>query len=49
VGEFEKLFMQTWDKQKGKPLARREASAVIPPRGKDIVRAIGVSVRPSHS
>jgi cardiolipin synthase A/B len=41
VGEFEKLFIQTWDKQKGKPLARRDASVVIQPRGKDIVRAIG--------
>jgi cardiolipin synthase A/B len=41
VGEFEKLFIQTWDKQKGKPLARREDAAVIQPRGKDIVRAIG--------
>jgi cardiolipin synthase A/B len=41
VGEFEKLFIQTWDKQKGKPLARRDASAVIQPRGKEIVRAIG--------
>jgi cardiolipin synthase A/B len=41
VGEFEKLFIQTWDKQKGKPLARADASAVIQPRGKDIVRAIG--------
>jgi len=41
VGEFEKLFIQTWDKQKGKPLVRRDSSAVIQPRGNDIVRAIG--------
>jgi cardiolipin synthase len=41
VGEFEKLFIQTWNKQKGTPLARRDSSAVVLPRGKDIVRAIG--------
>jgi cardiolipin synthase len=41
VGEFERLFIQTWDKQKGKPLARKDPAAVVQPQGKDIVRAIG--------
>jgi cardiolipin synthase len=41
VGEFEKLFIQSWDKQKGKPLAHRDPAAVVQPQGKDIVRAIG--------
>ena len=41
VGEFEKLFIQTWDKQKGNPLASRDSPAVVQPQGKDIVRAIG--------
>jgi cardiolipin synthase A/B len=40
AAEFEKLFGQTWDKQKGKPLAR-QAAAPAPPQGHDIVRAIG--------
>jgi cardiolipin synthase len=41
VGEFQKLFMQTWDKQHGKPLAQRNYFPVIARQGKEIVRAIG--------
>jgi cardiolipin synthase A/B len=41
AGEFEKLFIQTWDKQKGHPLVGRDSAAVIQPQGKDMVRAIG--------
>lgn len=41
VAEFEQLFNQTWDKQKGKPLAQPAAPLAILPRGNDIVRAIG--------
>ena len=40
VAEFEKLFGQTWDKQKGKPLAPQAATPAAP-QGHDIVRAIG--------
>jgi cardiolipin synthase len=40
VAEFEKLFAQSWDKQKGKPLAALAASPLAP-RGQEIVRAIG--------
>ena len=41
VAEFQKLFMQTWDRQQGKPLAPKNYFPVIAPQGKDIVRAIG--------
>jgi cardiolipin synthase A/B len=40
VAEFEKLFGQSWDKQKGKPLAARIAAS-SPVQGHEIVRAIG--------
>jgi cardiolipin synthase A/B len=40
VAEFEKLFAQSWNKQKGKPLAMLSASPLAP-RGKEIVRAVG--------
>lgn len=41
VGELQKLFMQTWDKQHGKPLAEKDYFPAVAPQGKDIVRAIG--------
>jgi len=41
VAEFQKLFMETWDKQKGEPLAQKQYFPALPPQGKDIVRAIG--------
>ncbi len=41
VGEFQKLFLQTWEKQQGKPLAAKNYFPLLEPRGKDIVRAIG--------
>jgi cardiolipin synthase len=41
VAEFQKLFMDTWEKQRGKPLAPREYFPVLQPQGKEIVRAIG--------
>jgi cardiolipin synthase len=41
VGEFQKLFMQTWDKQHGKPLAQKDYFPTVAPQGKEIVRAIG--------
>src|SRR4029450_13190239 len=40
-GEFQKLFMQTWDKQHGKPLAQRNYFPVIERQGTEIVAAIG--------
>ena len=41
VGELQKLFMQTWKKQRGTPLAPKEYFPTLNAQGKDIVRAIG--------
>ncbi len=41
VGELQKLFIGTWEKQHGKPLAAREYFPALKPQGNDIVRAIG--------
>ncbi len=41
VAEFQKLFLQTWDKQHGPPLASKAYFPTLPAQGKDIVRAIG--------
>lgn len=40
VAEFQKLFLQTWEKQKGPALAPRNHFPKLTPQGKDIVRAI---------
>lgn len=41
VGELQKLFIQTWEKQRGKPLASKEYFPALKAQGNDIVRAIG--------
>ena len=41
VGEFQKLFMETWQKEKGKPLAAKDYFPALQAQGKDIVRAVG--------
>jgi cardiolipin synthase len=41
VGELQKLFMESWEKQRGKALAEKAYFPVLNPVGKDIVRAIG--------
>jgi cardiolipin synthase len=41
VAELQKLFIATWEKQRGKPLAEKEYFPALKVRGKDIVRAIG--------
>ena len=41
VAEFQKLFMQTWGKQKGKPLAPKAYFPAIAQQGKELVRALG--------
>jgi cardiolipin synthase len=41
VAGFQKLFMQTWEKQKGPALAQRDYFPVIASPGREIVRAIG--------
>jgi cardiolipin synthase len=41
VAEFQKLFMQTWEKQGGDPLPEGAYYPRLEPRGRDIVRAVG--------
>ena len=41
VGELQKLFIGTWEKQRGKPLSPRAYFPELTAQGKDIVRAIG--------
>jgi cardiolipin synthase A/B len=43
VAEFQKLFLTTWEKQKGKPLAAKNYFPQPATAGKQIVRAIGSS------
>jgi cardiolipin synthase len=41
VAELQKLFIDTWEKQRGKPLAAKNYFPELHTQGKDIVRAIG--------
>jgi len=41
VAEFQKLFLQSWNKQQGEPLATKAYFPPLEALGKDIVRAIG--------
>lgn len=41
VAEFQRLFMDTWVRQKGEPLAARDYFPDLQTRGSEIVRAIG--------
>jgi cardiolipin synthase A/B len=41
VADFQKLFLETWEKQKGPPLRREDYFPAVPPQGRDVVRAIG--------
>lgn len=41
VAEFQKLFLQTWEKQKAPALAAKAFFPKLTPQGHDIVRAIG--------
>lgn len=41
VAEFQKLFMDTWKRQKGEPLAAANYFPTLTAQGNDIVRAIG--------
>jgi cardiolipin synthase len=43
VAEFQKLFLATWDKQKGEALAPRNSFPLPANKGKEVVRAIGSS------
>jgi cardiolipin synthase len=41
VADFQRLFLETWRKQKGPSLREEDYLPTIPPAGKEIVRAIG--------
>ena len=41
VAEFQKLFIETWEKQKGEPLAPRRYFPALQRQGDDVVHAIG--------
>ena len=43
VAELQKLFIDTWQRQKGAPLAPRAYFPTLSVKGKDVVRAIGSS------
>ncbi len=49
VAEFQKLFMDTWRKQKGSPLAEKTYFPKLDKQGDDIVRAIGSASDDPHS
>lgn len=43
VAEFQKLFLATWEKQKGPAIAPPHPFPLLPNRGREVVRAIGSS------
>ncbi|HZT55438.1 MAG TPA: phospholipase D-like domain-containing protein, partial [Burkholderiaceae bacterium] len=43
VAEFQKLFLETWAKQKGAPLAKRNFFPALTRQGSEVVHAIGSS------
>jgi cardiolipin synthase len=43
VAEFQKLFLATWEAQKGEPLASLNFYPPLQPKGNEVVRAIGSS------
>jgi cardiolipin synthase A/B len=49
VAEFQRLFMDTWTKQRGKPLAAKKYFPRLDKQGDEIVRAIGSASADPHS
>jgi cardiolipin synthase len=49
VEEFQKLFLQTWAKQRGDPLAAANYFPVLAAKGREMVRAIGSTPDDPHS
>jgi cardiolipin synthase len=41
VASLQKLFLETWEKQKGPPVGPRQYFPALAPQGKEVVRAIG--------
>ena len=49
VAEFQKLFLETWEKQRGEPLSDARFFPTLEERGKDIVRAVGSASDEAYS
>jgi cardiolipin synthase len=49
VGEFQKLFLETWSAQQGEPLSDRDYFPPSEAKGKEVVRAIGSSPEEPYS
>lgn len=49
VGELQKLFIETWEKQQGDPLAPRDYFPASEHQGNDVVRAVGSSPEDPYS
>jgi cardiolipin synthase len=49
VADFQKLFLETWQRQKGDPLPRRTYFPTLAPRGNQVVRALGGSPEEPYS
>jgi phosphatidylserine/phosphatidylglycerophosphate/cardiolipin synthase-like enzyme len=49
VDEFQKLFMQTWAKQRGPPLAAANYFPALAGKGGEMVRAVGSTPEDPHS
>lgn len=49
VAEFQKLFIATWESQKGKPLAAKNYFPPLHGKGRQVVRAIGSSPKEPFS
>ena len=49
VGEFQKLFIATWNEQKGGPLASKDYFSEPGSKGNEVVRAIGSSPEEPYS
>ncbi|MEO7762339.1 MAG: cardiolipin synthase [Casimicrobiaceae bacterium] len=49
VANFQKLFLQTWEKQKGEPLAQRNFYPKLTSKGTEVVRAVGSSPAEPYS
>jgi len=49
VAEFQKLFVDTWVKQKGQPLAQKSYFPKLDAQGDEIVRALGGASADPHS
>ncbi len=49
VAELQKLFMQTWEKQRGKPLLPKDYFPTLKAQGNEIVRVIGSTYEDPYS